>query len=188
MKHLITRGDILFVDLENGIGSEQNGNRPGVIIQNDAGNRHSPTVILAPTSTAVKKLHQPTHVFLPAKFGLSEPSIILLEQIRTVDKRRLGTYIGHLDKTYIQALNKAIEVSVGLKAPPRKRLQSPPEQALMTLCGRCLDLYWRTNAFYIRRADPSQFSKEICTFCGTRMGFDYFLTPKNVEAQKHDQS
>lgn len=62
------------------------------------------------------------------------------------------------------------------------------DPAQMTLCGRCLDSYWRTNAFYIRRADPSQFSKEICTFCGMRMGFDYFLTPKNVEAQEHDQS
>ena len=178
MKHCIKRGDIYNVELGSGIGSEQNGFRPGVIIQNDMGNRHSPTVIIAPVSSAVKKIHLPTHVLLPARYGLSETSIILLEQIRTIDKQRLSNFLGHLDSVHIQSLDHALKISVGLNESLLPTKKAPSERFSMTLCGKCLDSYRRTNAYHIRRADPSQLVKETCMFCGIRSGYDYLLTPK----------
>lgn len=178
MKRLIKRGDIYNVELGSGIGSEQNGYRPGVIIQNNLGNRNSPTIIIAPVSSAVKKTTLPTHVLLPPRYGLSESSIILLEQIRTIDKQRLDNYLGHLDAQHILFLNQALQISVGLFDGPTPKQKAPPAKMVMTLCGRCLNSYWQTNAYHIRRADPAQTVKDACMFCGIRMGYDYQLTPK----------
>ncbi len=109
------RGDIYLADLGQGMGSEQLGNRPVLIVQNNIGNKHSPTVIVAPiTSRTKQRGKQPTHYFLNAEFGLASPSVVLLEQLRTIDKQRLSGYIGHLDDSRIQELNKALAVSVGL--------------------------------------------------------------------------
>ena len=97
MDRTYLRGDLYYANLGRGIGSEQEGYRPVVIIQNNIGNRHSPTVIIAAISSKVGiKPKLPTHYFVNAEDGLELPSIILLEQLRTVDKRRLDKYIGHL--------------------------------------------------------------------------------------------
>ena len=95
MNHTYLRGDMYYADLGQGIGSEQEGYRPVVIIQNNVGNRHSPTVIIASiTSKKDAKPKLPTHYYIHAENGLELPSIVLLEQLRTVDKRRLGDFIG----------------------------------------------------------------------------------------------
>lgn len=109
------RGDIYFADLGDGFGSEQKGCRPVVIIQNDIGNKYSPTVIIAAISSKpISSKELPTHCYIGCSGGLDSPSIVLLEQVRTIDKSRLKGYIGHLDNHYINNLNTALAISVNL--------------------------------------------------------------------------
>ena len=111
----IKRGDIFYADLSPVVGSEQGGLRPVLIIQNDVGNRYSPTVIAAAITSRMGKTRLPTHIDIYAeKAGLSRDSVILLEQIRTLDKRRLKEKMGHLDDVTMRGVNTAIQVSFGL--------------------------------------------------------------------------
>ena len=111
----IKRGDIYYADLSPVIGSEQGGLRPVLIIQNDVGNKYSPTVIAAAITSQINKTKLPTHIELYAEnFGLAKNSVILLEQIRTIDKRRLKEKMGHLDDGLMDRVNDAISVSFGL--------------------------------------------------------------------------
>ncbi len=111
----IKRGDIYYADLSPVIGSEQGGLRPVLIIQNDVGNRYSPTVIAAAITSRMGKTRLPTHIDIYAeKAGLAKDSVILLEQIRTLDKRRLKEKMGHLDDAVMAQVNSAIAVSFGI--------------------------------------------------------------------------
>ena len=111
----IKRGDIYYADLSPVVGSEQGGLRPVLIIQNDVGNRYSPTVIAAAITSRRGKTRMPTHIDIYAdKVGLAKDSVILLEQIRTLDKRRLKEKMGHLDDEIMSEVNNAIAVSFGL--------------------------------------------------------------------------
>lgn len=110
----IHRGDIYYADLEPVVGSEQGGTRPVVVIQNEVGNRFSPTVIVAAVTTARSKL--PTHVALNDNIaGLRKGSVILLEQIRTLDRLRLKQYIGKLSARNMKTLDTALGISIGLE-------------------------------------------------------------------------
>ena len=112
---MVKRGDIYFADLSPVVGSEQGGMRPVLIVQNDTGNRHSPTVIAAAITSQMGKAKLPTHINLSARgCGLSRDSIILLEQIRTIDKSRLRERMGKLDKNTMSAVDSALAVSFGL--------------------------------------------------------------------------
>ncbi len=111
----IRRGDIYYADLSPVIGSEQGGMRPVLIVQNDVGNRYSPTVIAAAITSKMDKNKLPTHIDIYAdKAGLAKDSVVLLEQIRTLDKRRLREKMGHLDEGAMSEINEAISVSFGL--------------------------------------------------------------------------
>ena len=111
----VKRGDIYYADLSPVVGSEQGGLRPVLIIQNDIGNRYSPTVIAAAITSRMSKTRLPTHIDVYAdKVGLAKDSVILLEQIRTLDKRRLKEKMGHLDDAMMNEVNAAIAVSFGL--------------------------------------------------------------------------
>ena len=111
----IRRGDIFYADLSPVIGSEQGGLRPVLIVQNDVGNKYSPTVIAAAITSRLSKTRLPTHIDIFAKdVGLSKDSVILLEQIRTIDKKRLKEKMGHLDDAVMNDVNNAISVSFGL--------------------------------------------------------------------------
>lgn len=111
----IKRGDIFYADLSPVVGSEQGGLRPVLIIQNDVGNRYSPTVIAAAITSRMGKTRLPTHIDIHAdRVGLAKDSVILLEQIRTLDKRRLKEKMGHLDNAVMMQVNNAIAVSFGL--------------------------------------------------------------------------
>lgn len=118
VKHMddsVKRGDIFYADLSPVVGSEQGGTRPVLIVQNDTGNRHSPTVIAAAITSQTGKARLPTHINIPGgSVGLSKDSVILLEQIRTIDKKRLREHMGHLDGEQMSAVNDAIAVSFGL--------------------------------------------------------------------------
>ena len=111
----IRRGDIYYADLSPVIGSEQGGLRPVLIVQNDVGNRYSPTVIAAAITSRMGKAKLPTHIDLSGiDVGLAKDSVILLEQIRTLDKTRLREKMGHLDDATMRGVNSAISVSFGL--------------------------------------------------------------------------
>ncbi|MGI6633497.1 MAG: type II toxin-antitoxin system PemK/MazF family toxin [Bacillota bacterium] len=110
------RGDIYFADLSPVIGSEQGGFRPVLIIQNDIGNKYSPTVIISAITSQIQKARLPTHVELSARdAGLDKDSVLLLEQVRTIDKRRLKRRVARLDDEVMQKVNEALAISVGLK-------------------------------------------------------------------------
>lgn len=111
----VKRGDIFYADLSPVVGSEQGGMRPVLIVQNDTGNRHSPTVIAAAITSQVGKARLPTHIELAGNnCGLSRDSVILLEQIRTIDKSRLKERMGALSDPQMSAVDNAIAVSFGL--------------------------------------------------------------------------
>lgn len=111
----VKRGDIYYADLSPVVGSEQGGLRPVLIVQNDVGNKYSPTVIAAAITSKLGKTRLPTHIDVYAeKVGLQRDSVVLLEQIRTIDKRRLKEKMGHLDDHMMQAVDEAITVSFGL--------------------------------------------------------------------------
>lgn len=111
----IKRGDIFYADLSPVIGSEQGGVRPVLIVQNDVGNRHSPTVICAAITSRMNKAKLPTHIELDAnKYQIVKNSVVLLEQIRTIDKQRLKDYVCHLDKEIMKKIDEALRISFSL--------------------------------------------------------------------------
>lgn len=111
----IKRGEIYYADLSPVVGSEQGGIRPVLIVQNDMGNRHSPTVIAAAITSQKEKAKLPTHITLNAQTcGLSKDSVVLLEQIRTIDKRRLKERMGEIDSSSMSKINDALTISFGL--------------------------------------------------------------------------
>ncbi len=119
MNSQIRRGDIYYADLSPVVGSEQGGLRPVLIIQNDVGNKYSPTVIAAAITSRMSKTRLPTHIDIYAsRAGLARDSVILLEQIRTLDKRRLRERMGHLDDEMMDRVNNAIAVSFGIMTAP----------------------------------------------------------------------
>lgn len=111
---MIKRGEIYYADLSPVVGSEQGGIRPVLVVQNDIGNKYSPTVIAAAITSQLDKARLPTHITLPAEqYGLPKNSVVLLEQIRTIDKQRLKEKIGVLPSTMMARINEALLVSLG---------------------------------------------------------------------------
>ncbi len=112
---IVKRGDIFYADLSPVIGSEQGGVRPVLVIQNNIGNKYSPTIIIAAITSQLKKAKLPTHIEIRAgNFGLIKDSVLLLEQIRTIDRKRMKDRIGRCDRDFMKKVNKALEISVGI--------------------------------------------------------------------------
>jgi len=112
---IVKKGEIYFADLSPVIGSEQGGVRPVLIVQNDIGNKYSPTVIVAAVTSRINKAKLPTHVEIPAEGnGLAKDSVVLLEQLRTIDKKRLREKIGRIDDKCLQKTNEALSISLGI--------------------------------------------------------------------------
>lgn len=110
----VKRGDVFYADLSPVVGSEQGGVRPVVIIQNDTGNKYSPTVIIAAITSQTGKSSLPTHVKVEGEIKLPKNSVVLLEQVRTIDKRRLRDKVGALNNKMIKKIDKSLLVSVGI--------------------------------------------------------------------------
>lgn len=111
----VKRGDIYYADLSPVVGSEQGGIRPVLIVQNDVGNKYSPTVIAAAITSQKDKTKLPTHISVSSQnCGLAKDSIVLLEQIRTIDKQRLKEHMGHLDNSAMNKIDEALSISFGL--------------------------------------------------------------------------
>ncbi|MBP2651125.1 MAG: ndoA 1 [Firmicutes bacterium] len=112
---VVKRGDIYYANLSPVVGSEQGGHRPVLVVQNDVGNKYSPTVIVAAITSQISKAKLPTHIEITAKqFGLDKDSVILLEQMRTIDKRRLKEKVTHLSEEIMGKVDEAIRISLGL--------------------------------------------------------------------------
>ncbi len=112
-KMVIKRGDVFYADLEPTIGSEQGGVRPVLVVQNNVGNKYSPTVVVLPISSA-KKLKLPTHICIYGTKMLSKDSVILAEQIRTIDRNRLQEYVGSVDLEIMKKVETAMKISIGV--------------------------------------------------------------------------
>lgn len=127
------RGDIYYADLRPVIGSEQGGIRPVLIVQNDVGNRHSPTIICAAITSKLNKAKLPTHIELSAgRYDMVKDSVILLEQLRTIDKKRLKDKVCHLDEDIMREVNRGLMVSLELGTYTR------PEQNLTITAGNAI--------------------------------------------------
>ncbi|TCO73154.1 type II toxin-antitoxin system PemK/MazF family toxin [Marinisporobacter balticus] len=112
---IVKRGDIFYADLSPVVGSEQGGVRPVLVVQNDIGNKYSPTVIVAAITSQINKAKLPTHLEISAsEYGLTKDSVVLLEQIRTIDKKRLREKIGHSDEDMMNKVNESLLISFGL--------------------------------------------------------------------------
>ncbi len=181
IKEDILRGQMYFAALDPVIGSEQGGTRPVLIVQNDVGNRYSDTVVAAPITTARESKHNvPTHVFVRAANGLTSRSIVLLEQLRTLDKRRLLGYIGSLDNDDMDRIDRALGISVGLDELPDERLYERPDEMILCLCPECLNQFINSPEHVVLRLNPFQREKDDCTYCGMRKGYDYRVISKRT--------
>ena len=163
----VKRGDIFYADLSPVVGSEQGGTRPVLIVQNDTGNRHSPTVIAAAITSQTGKARLPTHINIAGgSVGLSKDSVILLEQLRTIDKKRLGHYVGRLNRTHLRQLNHALAVSIQLTEASVNRIS-------ICLCSTCAKKFSDMGAFSLQQRNHGQKAKERCSACKHRPGVDY---------------
>ena len=111
------RGDIYYANLGSRKGSEQGGKRPVVVIQNNTGNKHAPTLTVVPVTSALKKPNQPTHFVFNPKSVLSRPSMVMAEQTHTIDKTRIISYVGKLDDAQMQGVDRAVQVHLGFLDP-----------------------------------------------------------------------
>lgn len=170
MERKIYRGELYYADLSPVMGSEQGGTRPVLVIQNNRGNIHSPTIIVAALTKRTKPA-LPTHVLLQRVDGLKEDSVVLLEQIRTIDKRRLKEYIGKVKASQITVINHALALSVGL-------IRDITEPIELCLCSICAEQFFSSDVYQIRRVDKTQKIKSMCTYCNSRFGFDYQIIRK----------
>ena len=166
------RGDIYCANLDPVVGSEQGGIRPVIVIQNDTGNKHAPTLIVATVTTRIhKKANMPTHFVIYDNPAFKEASVVQLEQIRTIDKKRLVQYIGKLSEGECRGLNHALAISVGL-------IPVTSEKLTLCLCSACADNFYGSGAYFLRRVKPASNEKELCTYCSQRMGVEYEITKR----------
>ncbi len=171
------RGEIYFADLgENHVGSVQRGIRPVIILQNDIGNREGPTLIVIPLSTQLKKMWLPVHVRIPKMLGLDEVSMALCEQITTIDKGQILSFVGTLGNGTFTSVMTASLISLGfMPVSQRRKLHNEGvDEMILTLCQEHKQAYMDSREYRVLRLDPFQ-SKEECTLCN-QMGYDYKIT------------
>ncbi len=170
------RGEVYFADLGDHVGSVQRGLRPVVIMQNDIGNREGPTLIVIPLTTQLKKLWLPVHVLIPKMLGLDDVSMALCEQVITIDKAQICSYVGVLGQVSFAKVMVATLISLGFM-PVERRRQLTREGAndmILTLCQEHKQSYMNSKEYRVLRLDHFQ-NKETCTLCN-RMGYDYKIT------------
>lgn len=164
-------GDIYYCDLGAGKGSVQSKMRPVMVLQNNIGNENGPTTVVAAISSVMKKMYLPTHIQLGSDCGLRDNSIVMLEQIRTVDTADLMDYVGTVsDTSTIDAIKRGIAIEMGVIECPK-----PSQKLILSLCPRCRSSYLSIPGNRIRRVDHYQSSKEPCDMCQRAFGFDYYI-------------
>lgn len=168
MQTTVHRGDVFFADLDPVFGSEQGGTRPVLVLQNDIGNCHSPTTIVA-AMTCKRKPKLPTHVMVQDAPGLHGGSVVLLEQLRTIDAKRLVGKLTSLDARQMHLVDIALMTSLGMRGVLRAPM-------LMTLCSTCAQSFLDSDEYMLSQISSQQDAKEPCTICNIRNGFDYEVT------------
>ena len=169
----VKRFEIYLYDFGAMPGSIQNGIRPALIIQDNRFNENSPTTIVAAITSVIKKERLPSHIFLGQEFGLSKPSMVMLEQLRTVNQDELREYVGAISDPYLtKIIGRGIKKTLGMwdYAPWDKT-------AIRCLCPQCAESYRNTRSFIIRRLDPFQKAKDACDRCN-RPGWDYVVVDR----------
>ncbi|MCL2546155.1 MAG: type II toxin-antitoxin system PemK/MazF family toxin [Oscillospiraceae bacterium] len=163
----IKRGDMFYANLNPTIGSEQGDVRPVLVVQNNAGNAHSPTVVVVPITRNLNKTSLLTHVVLLKESGLEHDSLALVEQIRTIDRSRMTGYIGRIGGKEQAAIDTALLVCVGIE----NRRASKGEMMVLTLCFRCEGDF--RDSGYVLVKKGWQEIKEDCDFCKVRQGLTF---------------
>lgn len=168
-KRKVKLGELYCVDFGDNSGSVQNGRRPALVVQADNFNENSPTTVIAAITSATKGRYLPSHIFLGENFGLKQPSVVMLEQIRTINQSELGSYIGIVeDEALLNAISNGLKKTFGMWQ------YRTAHSEIRCLCGRCMQEYMDTRAYIISRLDPFQKQKESCDRCG-KPGYDYTL-------------
>ena len=169
----VKRFEIYLYDFGAMPGSVQNGIRPALIIQDIRFNENSPTTIVAAITSVIKKERLPSHIFLGQEFGLSKPSMVMLEQLRTVNQDELREYVGAISDPYLtKIIGRGIKKTLGMwDYAPRDKT------AIRCLCPQCAESYRNTRSFIIRRLDPFQKAKDACDRCN-RPGWDYVVVDR----------
>ena len=171
MNHTYLRGDMYYADLGRGYRLRAGGLSPRRDHSEQCREQTQPHGHYRFHYEQNRRESQTSHYYIDAEDGLELPSIVLLEQLRTVDKRRLGNFIGHLSEKHICGINHALAVSIGL-------IESVPKKLILCLCSTCADNFCGTGAYSLRRIEPQQIEKDTCTYCNQRKGYDYELIPK----------
>jgi len=166
--------DIYYASLNPVIGSEQGDNRPVLIVQNDTGNRHSPTVVIVPLTCKLEKRPLPTHVLIPQSDGLGQDSLALTEQIRTIDRSRLDGYIGCIGSKIQLKIDAALAICVGIDG-----FRSVKGKILsLCLCPRCERNFEESGCMLIKKG--WQETKSTCDFCEVRLGLVFGVFRKEM--------
>ena len=178
-KQKIQRGDLYYCDFGEREGSIQSGMRPVLVIQANEFNANAPTVIVASITAVLKKRYLPSHIILGQEFGLSKPSMVLLEQIQTINKDDLLDYIGTIDdEKLMKRINNTLKKTFGFWF-----YKEANEDDVRTLCPSCLKDYMNTNGYIIRRLDPFEKRKSKCDKCG-RTGWKYIVYERSSVREK----
>ena len=177
-KYKMKRGDIYYANLNPTIGSEQGDTRPVIIVQNDIGNGFSPTLIVTPLTSNLRKNPLPTHVMIPSSCGLERDSLALMEQIRTIDRSRISDYIGHVNGEIQSAIDKALAICIGLE----KRRPTKGEMLVLSLCYRCESDF--RNSGYLLVKKGWQEVKTECDFCKAAKGLIFGILSLDGEGRE----
>ena len=170
---MICRGDLFYYDFGDNSGSVQSGERPVLVVQADDYNQNAPTIIVAAVTSVIKKRYLPSHIILGEEFGLKKPSMVLLEQIRTVNREDLREYIGTVDDDKLfRQINATLKKTFGLWV-----YKPEGKENIRCLCPKCLNDYIHNPDYIVRRLDPFAKRKDRCDKCD-RDGWDYVVTDR----------
>ena len=175
---MICRGDLFYYDFGDNSGSVQSGERPVLVVQADDYNQNAPTIIVAAVTSVIKKRYLPSHIILGEEFGLKKPSMVLLEQIRTVNREDLREYIGTVDDDKLfRQINATLKKTFGLWV-----YKPEGKENIRCLCPKCLNDYIHNPDYIVRRLDPFAKRKDRCDKCNGD-GWDYVL-PTDIHPRK----
>ena len=180
-KDTIYRGQVFLYDLGPAVGSVQGGVRPVLVLQCNELNRGSTTVMIAPITTVNKRTKLSLHIVLPPIERLVSKSMVMVEQVRTVNQYDLGTYIGYMnDPSTWGRINKALKKVLGLN---KEELYDPMD--VHCLCHKCVEFYSFSPEYSVRRLTPNDGDAEECEKCGFHRGFDYLITVRKPFKMSH---
>ena len=169
----VKRGEIYYYDFGNNEGSIQNGVRPVLVVQCEEGNQASTTTVVAAITLVIKKRYLLSHIILGDRFGLNKPSMVMLEQLKTINQTELQRYIGAVDDPeLVRLINNGLKKALGLW------VYKPKEEAdVRCLCSRCLNDYKASPDFIVRRLNPFDRKKQRCDKCSD-LGYEYVVTER----------